>query len=73
MLKRIPQCNHITPFLRELHWLKIHDIIILYYLLLTHSTGQLIILRELIRFNVKGTTIRTRASFDPCLLCVSLN
>ena len=22
------------------------------------------------RFNVKGTTIRTRASFDPCLLCV---
>ena len=27
-------------------------------------------LRDLIRFNVKGTTIRTRASFDPCLLCV---
>ena len=25
---------------------------------------------DLIRFNVKGTTIRTRASFDPCLLCV---
>ena len=24
----------------------------------------------LIRFNVKGTTIRTRAYFDPCLLCV---
>ena len=27
-------------------------------------------LSNLIRFNVKGTTIRTRASFDPCLLCV---
>ena len=27
-------------------------------------------LRDLIRFNVKGTTIRTRASLDPCLLCV---
>ena len=24
---------------------------------------------DLIRFNVKSTTIRTRASFDPCLLC----
>ena len=27
-------------------------------------------LRDLIRFNDKGMTIRTRASFDPCLLCV---
>ena len=26
-------------------------------------------LRDLIRFNVKGTSIRTR-SFDPCLLCL---
>ena len=25
---------------------------------------------DLIRFNVKSTTIRTRAYFDPCLLCV---
>ena len=25
---------------------------------------------DLIRLNVKSTTIRTRASFDPCLLCV---
>ena len=24
---------------------------------------------NLIRFNVKSMTIRTRASFDPCLLC----
>ena len=27
-------------------------------------------LGDLIRLNVKSTTIRTRASFDPCLLCV---
>ena len=27
-------------------------------------------LSHLIRFNVKSTTIRTRAFFDPCLLCV---
>ena len=25
---------------------------------------------DLIRLNVKSTTIRTRASFDPCILCV---
>ena len=25
---------------------------------------------DLIRFNVNGTTIRKRASFDPCLLCI---
>ena len=29
MLKRIPRRNHITPVLRELHWLRIHDRIIL--------------------------------------------
>ena len=28
MLKQIPRRNHINPVLRELHWLKIHDIII---------------------------------------------
>ena len=27
-------------------------------------------LRDLIRFNVKGTRIRTCVSFHPCLLCV---
>ena len=26
---------------------------------------------DLIRLNVKSTAIRTRASFDPCLLCVT--
>ena len=28
MLKRIPRRNHISPVLRELHWLNIHDRII---------------------------------------------
>ena len=42
-------------------------------LVLTHkavNNTAPIYLRDLIRFNVKGTTIRTRASFDPCLLCI---
>ena len=73
MLKRIRRRNHITPILRELHWLKIHDVIIFLFLLLTHkpvnNTAPEYV-RDLNRFNVKGTTIRTRASFDPCLLCV---
>ena len=33
MLKRIPRRNHITPVLRELHWLRIHDRIIFKILL----------------------------------------
>ena len=36
MFKRIPRRNHITPVLRELHWLRIHDIIIFKILRLTH-------------------------------------
>ena len=70
MLKRIPRRNHITPILRELHWLKIHDIIIWKILLLTHKAVNNTApeyLCDLIRFNVKSTTIRTRASFYPCL------
>ena len=73
MLKRIPRCNHITPVSRELHWLKIHDIIILKILILTHKAVNNTApeyLCDLIRFNVKSTTIRTRVSFDPCLLRV---
>ena len=72
MLKRIPQRNHITPVLIELHWLKIDDIIIFKIFLLTHKAVNNApeYLCDLIRFNVKITTIRTRASFDPCLLCV---
>ena len=73
MLKCIPRRNHITPVLRELHWLRIHDRIIFKILLLTHKAVNNTApeyLCDLIRLNVKSTTIRTRASFDPCLLCV---
>ena len=72
MLKRIPRRNHIIPVLRELHWLKIHDRIIFKIVLLTHNAVNntaLEYLCDLIRFNIKSTTIRTRASVDP-LLCV---
>ena len=71
MLKRIPRRNHITPVLRELHWLRIHDRIIFKILLLTHKAVNNTApeyLCDLIRFNVKSSTIRT--PFDPCLLCV---
>ena len=73
MLKRIPRRNHITPVLRELHWLRIHDRIIFKCFILTHKAVNNTApeyLWNLIRLNVKSTTIRTRASFDPCLLCV---
>ena len=65
--------NHITPVLRELHWLRIHDRIIFKILLLTHKAVNNTApeyLCDLNRLNVKSMTIRTRASFDPCLLCV---
>ena len=74
MLKRIPRRNHITPVLRELHWLKIHDIIILKILLLTHKAVNNIApeyLCDLIRLNVKSMIICICAFFDLCLLCVS--
>ena len=73
MLKRIPRRNQITPVMRELHWLRIHDRIIFKILLLTHKEVNNTApeyLCDLLRPNVKSTTIRTRASFDPCLLCV---
>ena len=69
ILKRVPRRYHITPVLRELHWLRIHDIIIFKILLLTHKalndTSPEYVC-DLIRINVKSTTIRTRASLDPC-------
>ena len=66
---------HITErwYLRELHWLRIHDRIIFKILLLTYTAINNTAseyLCDLIRLNVKSTTIRTRASSDPCLLCV---
>ena len=76
ILKRIPRRINITPVLRELHWLRIHDIIIFKILLLTHKAVNNTApkyLCDLIRLNVKSTTICTLASFDPCLLCVPAN
>ena len=73
MLKRIPRRNHITPVLRELHWLKINDRIIFKILLLTHKAVNNTApeyLCDLISINVKSTTIRKRASFASCLLCI---
>ena len=78
MLKRITRRNHITPMLRESHWLKIHDRIIIFFKYFWHiNINQVIIrhhcpeyLRDLVRFNDKGMTVLTGASFDPCLSCV---
>ena len=59
--------------MRELHWIRIPDIIIFKILLLTNwavNNTAPEYLCDLIRHNVKSTTILTRASFDPCLLCV---
>ena len=64
VLKRIPRRIYITPVLRELHWQTIHDRIILKIVLLTHMAVYRTApeyLSDLTRFNVKGTTIRTRA------------
>ena len=73
MLKRIPRRNLIISVLRELHWLRIHGRIIFKNLLLTHNAVNNTApeyLCDLIRLNVKSRTIRTCASFGPCLLCV---
>ena len=64
LLKCIPWCNH---------WLQIHDRIIFKSVLLTHKAVNNTAseyLSDLVGFNVKGTTIRTGAFFDPCVLCV---
>ena len=48
-VKRIPRRNHITPVLRELHWLKIHDRIIFKILILTHkAVNNRILIRLLV-------------------------
>ena len=73
MLKRIPRRTHITPRFERVSWLRNHDRIIFKILLLTHKAVNNTApeyLCDLIRLNVKSTTIRARASFYPCLLCV---
>ena len=60
------------PRFERVALVKILDRIILKILLLTHmavNTTSSEYLCDLIRLNVKSTTIRTRASFDPCFLC----
>ena len=74
MLQHIPRRNHITPVLRELHWLRIHDRIIFKKLLLTHKAVNNTApeyLCDLIKFNVKSTTIRTCASFRSLFIMCS--
>ena len=73
MLKRIPRRNHITPVLRELHWLRIQDRIIFLILLSTHKAVNNTApeyLCDVSRLNNKNTTIRTCTSFDPCFLFI---
>ena len=53
--------------------LRIHNRFIFKNVLLTHKAVNNTApeyLCDLIMLNVKSTTIRTRASYDPCLLCV---
>ena len=69
ILKR--RCNHITPVSRELHWLRIHEIIIFNLLLLKHKTVYNTAseyVNDLIRLNVKGTTMCTCTYFEPLRL-----
>ena len=77
MLKRIPLCNHITPFLIELHCLRIYDRIIFIILLLTHKAVNNTApeyLCDLIRLNVKSMTICSHVPIHSLidLLCMLL-
>ena len=61
------------PRFERVALVRIIDRIIFKILLLTHKPVNNTApeyLCDLIRLNVRSTTIRTRASFDPCLLCV---
>ena len=66
MLTRSPRRNHITPVLRELHWLIISDIIIFKILILTNKALQgvaPVYLCELITKH-ELATVRTRQTQD---------
>ena len=60
--------NQITPVSRELHWLKIHEIIICKFLLLknkaVYNTASEY-LSDSIRLSLKGKTSCTRTYFQP--------
>ncbi len=73
VLTRSPRRNHITPVLRDLHWLRIEDRIIFKLLILTHKAVHgvaPVYLCELLERNEKSTMVRTRESADPDLLRV---
>ena len=66
MLTRSPRRNHITPVLRELHWLRISDRIIFKILILTHEAFHgvaPVYLCELIT-KYEQATVRTRQAQD---------
>ena len=70
MLTRSPRRNHITPVLRELHWLRISDRIIYKILILTHKAFHgvaPVYLCELIT-KYEQATVPTRRAQD-CFLC----
>ena len=71
MLKRIPRRNHITPVLKDLHWLRINERIEFKILILTHrafyETGPMY-LSELIKKH--NSSNRTRRANDHCLLSI---
>ena len=70
---RSPRRNHITPVLRELHWLRISDRIIFKILILTHKAFHAaapVYLCELITKHEQAT-VRTRRAQDCFLLAIS--
>ena len=72
MLKRIPRRNHITPVLRELHWLRIHNRIIFLILLLTHNAVNNTApehLCDLIRLNVN--VLYPVCNIANCYICMN--
>ena len=72
MLTRSPCRNHITPVLRELHWLRISDRIIFKILILTHQAFHgvaPVYLCELITM-YEQATVRTRRAQDCFLLAI---
>ena len=72
MLTRSPRRNHITPVLRELHWLRISDRIIFKILILTHKAFHgvaPVYLCELIT-KYEQATVRTRRAQDCFLLAI---
>ena len=76
MLTRSPRRNHITPVLRELHWLRISDIIIFKILILTHKAFHgvaSVYLCELIsKYMYEQATVRTRRAQDCFLSAIPL-